>query len=312
MRYVAPDYYPQFRCIAGECRHNCCIGWEIDIDDDTLALYQSIGGELGERLQKNICTTDDPPHFILAEHERCPFLNKDNLCDLIIAQGESALCQICDDHPRFYNEWANFTEMGLGLCCEAAGRLILSRTEPVQLVTIENDGAQEAPDQRELHVVVERGLLFMMLQRRELPLEKRLTEILKMSEISLPTRSFGQWAAFYQSLEQLDPAWTAKLEELKKTPLTLPKMEWDVVFEQITHYFLYRHIAGALEEDEIRLRTAFAVLSVWMIRALCGVILTQKGTLVLEDVADIARMYSSEVEYSDENMDALLQEIADN
>ena len=71
-------------------------------------------------------------------------------------------------------------------------------------------------------------------------------------------------------------------------------------------------VAGALEEDEIRLRTAFAVLSVWMIRALCGVILTQKGTLVLEDVADIARMYSSEVEYSDENMDALLQEIADN
>ena len=30
---VYPDYYPEFRCSASACKHNCCIGWEIDIDE---------------------------------------------------------------------------------------------------------------------------------------------------------------------------------------------------------------------------------------------------------------------------------------
>lgn len=41
-----PDYYPLFRCIADRCRHNCCIGWEIDVDGDSLAAYDQIGGEM--------------------------------------------------------------------------------------------------------------------------------------------------------------------------------------------------------------------------------------------------------------------------
>ena len=33
MKVVVPNYYNQFKCIAEKCHHNCCIGWEIDIDD---------------------------------------------------------------------------------------------------------------------------------------------------------------------------------------------------------------------------------------------------------------------------------------
>ena len=78
-----PDYYSLFRCIAGRCRHNCCIGWEIDVDGDSLAAYDQIGGEMGERLHKCIDRSGEMPHFILGEQERCPFLNGKNLCDLI-------------------------------------------------------------------------------------------------------------------------------------------------------------------------------------------------------------------------------------
>ena len=39
-----PDYYETFRCIAGECKDSCCIGWEIDIDEDNLyVLFESAG-----------------------------------------------------------------------------------------------------------------------------------------------------------------------------------------------------------------------------------------------------------------------------
>jgi len=93
MLTVYPDYYPAFRCIAGACKHSCCIGWEIDIDEESLAKYRTLSGPLGDRLRRNI-SADDPPHFLLGEGERCPFLNKDNLCDLILSGGEGLLCQI--------------------------------------------------------------------------------------------------------------------------------------------------------------------------------------------------------------------------
>lgn len=62
-----------FHCIADRCRHNCCIGWEIDVDEDSLAAYDQIGGEMGERLHKCIDRSGEMPHFLLGEQERCRF-----------------------------------------------------------------------------------------------------------------------------------------------------------------------------------------------------------------------------------------------
>ena len=149
MKLIVPDYYPKFRCIAGKCKHSCCIGWEIDIDEDTLDTYRIIDGELGKRLQENIDWNCDTPHFILGTHDRCPFLNSDNLCDLIISLGEAALCGICDDHPRFRNEYSDRTEMGLGLSCEAAAKLVLTTPDQVQLAVIEDDGETTETDEDE-------------------------------------------------------------------------------------------------------------------------------------------------------------------
>ena len=124
MKIYVPNYYKNFRCIAGACKHSCCIGWEIDIDEDTLEVYKNVGGCFGKRLNESISPGEDT-HFILAENERCPFLNDENLCDIYIELGEDNLCQICSDHPRFRNFYSDRIEMGLGLCCEAATDLIL-------------------------------------------------------------------------------------------------------------------------------------------------------------------------------------------
>ena len=37
-----PDYFPEFACIADKCTDSCCVGWEIDLDDDTSDYYKSI------------------------------------------------------------------------------------------------------------------------------------------------------------------------------------------------------------------------------------------------------------------------------
>ena len=136
MKLIAPDYYNEFKCIAGLCRHSCCEGWEIDIDPESLARYRSYP-ELTDKISEA-----DTPHFIL-DGERCPFLRQDNLCQLIIDHGEDFLCQICTDHPRFRNFWTGRVEIGLGLACEEAARIILNRKTPMKLVVIEDDGIEE-------------------------------------------------------------------------------------------------------------------------------------------------------------------------
>lgn len=159
MTVFAPDYYTGFRCIAGACRHSCCVGWEIDVDPETMKRYQSMEGELGAKLKR--CIDPDPvPHFILSDQERCPFLTEENLCQIILQAGEDSLCQICADHPRFRNFWSDRTEIGLGLACEEAARLILTSPHPLRLVPLEDtEEPPEAPSEAESALLIYRDRL---------------------------------------------------------------------------------------------------------------------------------------------------------
>ena len=151
MNVFAPDYYSGFRCVAGACRHSCCEGWEIDVDPETLKRYQTMDGPLGAKLKR--CVVPGPePHFILSAQERCPFLTNQNLCEIILQAGEDALCQICADHPRFRNYWSDRIEIGLGMACEEAARLILTSSHPLCLVPAPEEPKEqpEAPSEEEL------------------------------------------------------------------------------------------------------------------------------------------------------------------
>ena len=147
MNLYVPEYYPAFRCVASKCAHTCCAGWEIDIDDASLARYEKLPGPFGERVRGCISREGDA-HFILSEGERCPLLTGENLCELILREGEDALCQICRDHPRFRNFYSCRVEMGLGLVCEEAARLILTWPRPLRLIRLEGS-APETPTEDE-------------------------------------------------------------------------------------------------------------------------------------------------------------------
>jgi len=297
MRIIAPDYYHHFRCIADKCRHSCCIGWEIDIDPDAREKYRHIPGEFGKRLNEAI-EDGEVSTFRLGEGERCPMLNASGLCDLITALGEESLCQICTDHPRFRNYFSNRTEIGLGLCCEEAARLILTRKTPMKLVVLEDDGRGEELSEDEEDLLAIRDTLILTLQDRTLPLPARLDELLALGGRSIPALD---WVALYRDLERLDPRWDDALDLLDKPHPSLPPC-FHAAIENFTVYLLYRHLPGALEDDDIAGRTAFCVLSAQILMALCAA----KPGCTMEDLLDFARMYSAEIEYSQDNIDALL------
>ena len=79
MKLYTPNYYKNFKCIAEKCKHNCCIGWEIDIDEDTYEYYQTIKGKFSKRFKNDIVLNDGCAGFRLDGKGRCAFLNKNNL-----------------------------------------------------------------------------------------------------------------------------------------------------------------------------------------------------------------------------------------
>ena len=105
---VYPDFYRAFACKASFCRHSCCRGWEIDVDEESAAYYRALSGKLGDDLRAALVEEAGVWHFRLTDDERCPFLRRDGLCRLIRELGEHALCDICALHPRFYGELGSF------------------------------------------------------------------------------------------------------------------------------------------------------------------------------------------------------------
>ena len=308
MQQVYPSYYPHFRCIAGDCRHSCCVGWEIDVDAAALEKYRSVGGELGEKLKRSI-TRGKTPHFKLADGERCPFLNGKNLCDLIDLGSEDLLCQICADHPRFRNFFSSRTEVGLGLCCEEAARLILSQHEKITFIS---EGEAELPDRQEAELLALRDELFALAQDRSIPITAREDAVLRRVGAALPERSASEWAAFYLSLERMDEAWTALLQDLDDADdaaFTAYMRPRETEYEQLLCYFLYRHLPTALDDGDVSGKAAFAVFSTRFLRRLGAWQYQKTGCFTRCDQIELARLYSAEIEYSQENLDALFDEL---
>ena len=114
MKLFAPKYYKNFTCIADKCTHSCCVGWEIDIDQGTLEKYETLSHSYGKIIRDSI-DYEETPHFRLCEKERCPHLDEKGLCNIISCLGEGYLCEICAEHPRFYNDTLKGKEVGLDL-----------------------------------------------------------------------------------------------------------------------------------------------------------------------------------------------------
>ena len=87
-----------------------------------------------------------------------------------------------------------------------------------------------------------------------------------------------------------------------------PAVDFETAFEQISVYFIFRHLADGFYDCKINTRIKFCVMSVMIIRKICMAYKEKYGSINLENISEITRMYSSEIEYSEDNTSALIFE----
>ncbi len=305
MKYIAPAYFRDFKCIASDCRHNCCIGWEVDIDADSLAAYKSMIAPYGEKIRESI-DFDRDPHFGLRECDRCPHLSASGLCNIITECGESSLCQICSDHPRYRNLYEGVTEIGLGLSCEEATRLVLESENSGRFLISDSEDFATAEYRAEYpyelftgderFVAEAKAEYISLINNRDLSIGERLSHLLP----KMPTAD--KIKALFLSLEILDETWRKRVENISAEHFDLNFEKYADYIERTVIAFIFRHTSCESFYSP-KTAAAFAALSAIIVATLSDEI---------SSFADTLRAYSAEVEYSTDNTETILDFIEEN
>ena len=325
MLTVKPSFYDNFKCIADKCTDSCCVGWEVVVDSETNEMYQSIKGTFGEKIRANLIKDGDGEIcFRLDEKERCPFLNKNNLCDIIINCGEEALCDICTEHPRFYNEFDDATECGLGLCCEEVCSLLLKTDEPLKYIT-ELESADEISkeftleDEEYIEIYNIRMKMLELLNSDKAFDEKivALKEIIeKETQKKIELSSDEEILSAYEKTEPINREWTEYFNSLKNNALYYKKKEkpfdeatnGNKLYSKILSYIIYRHLSSSVYEGKADLTECFdfCVSAVRFIK-LCDIkAYCETNALTLNDRIENVKRWSKQIEYSDINTRLLM------
>lgn len=290
MEIFYPLYYKDFSCIADKCRHSCCVGWEIILDRETEELYDRLGRE-------DILRHVDNGEIALLPDRRCPFLDEGGLCRIICELGEDLTSRICREHPRFYHRVGERIEGGIGLCCEEACRIALSSDAYAEFIV--RDRQVEIAEETDFDSLTVRGDIYGILSDGGCTYAEKLDRIASrygVDKISLNSLDFSEEIS---SLEYLYEEHRELFLSGKGRKVGLNSK----YFERFFAYLIFRHLSVASCREEVASRVGFCLLLLSLLENLC------KEDSSFEQICDIARIISEELEYSEENTSMLMLEI---
>lgn len=316
MSIYTPLYYEKFRCLADKCPDSCCAMWEIVIDEKTLEYYNTQQTDFSEVVRKNITVDEDGDSCFMLKDGRCPFLNKNNLCDIHINMGEEHTCEVCKQHPRFIEEYDGFTEMTLSLSCPEASRVIFGNelsenTYPVP----ESDKSDELLD-----VLIEYRTDIIKYICNESDINKCfdyvIDKALELQNATDGTDVYGY--SFDELLKDLraDDIFSFMLENCE-----ILTDEWKILLQKcigvkavnytilpqncrsMLAYFLYRYFLKSINDYDIIGNALFCILSV-----ITSFTMSEITKIPFEE---IARLWSKEIEHDTDNVEIIKDHIAD-
>ncbi len=296
MKIYAPKYYSDFACVANKCTHSCCVGWEIYIDSLTMEKYRALDSAYAEKIRASI-EGEDEPRFRMCADGMCPHLDEKGLCKIIINVGEEYLSDICREHPRFYNESTRGVELGLGMACEEAARIILSSDAYRDFVVVgESDGEVECTG---FDALCEAEIVFDILSTTDIDYTVKLEQVYKKYGVSPAQLTDAEWRELLSGLEYLDSEHKDLFSAYSSELVSLG--EGDKLLERALAYFVYRHCASARDEADFQASLGLALF----LERLFASIMRKEGINEVLPATRVARILSEELEYSEENTDAI-------
>ena len=302
MKHIYPTYYKKFKCIANECPDSCCKDWDVVVDEESESFYNSVNTEFGEKIRSLTVTDNDGDRIFVSQNGKCPFWNKDMLCDIYINLGEEHLCETCKNFPRITQDYTDFVEHTLSLACPEGARLILEEendySEFDNFIYNESDKLMD-------FLLKARAKTSKIFKDRKLSFAQRLKEALRynrdiqnsLDEISEPesVSDLSYIFELHNKLEIMSNEWKEILASASENE---PDTNHDVEFERLALYYIYRYYLNAID--------SYNVLST-IKRIACAYIVLSRCELE-RDCTRLMQLYSKEVEHSYENSEMLEDE----
>ena len=378
MKLRLPEYFVDFACIGGKCTDSCCVGWELDIDEDTFEYYRTVPGPFGERLrlsmseeneargsgdESGVFGSEGDHTFRLRVDGRCPFLNKENLCDIVLNLGPEALCTVCSEYPRYTFQLGSTIEKSLTLSCPEVGRLIFTMIRPMGFTETElgdellgNPDEEPFTDDEETFcrgIAAVRDRAIALLSERPRPLPERIGRfysfciaaqqylnehddpLIPAAGITFDETSsvgpdflpegfpdFSERLAILRELEVLDERWTHALaglsamenedsyEERLRAYQAFRSCDPLDDYEFLLCYFVNRYFPRAAYDSDVLGKARLSLFGLLVVRDLDAARFhANNGRFSFSDRIDTSKIYSKEVEHSDENLDFIAEEL---
>lgn len=284
---IDAEIYNEFRCKADKCKHSCCKGWEIDIDEDTLEYYKDLDTELGNEILQNIQEEEDT-HFKLTDDDRCPFLKDNGLCKLIEELGEDSLCDICRLHPRFFEDINDYSLAGVGLSCEKVTELIFEKKSLDFII---------CDSQKKLDIYELLKLLDINISHDSLDLSKMIPDYLEEGKIENVLDIFSNTVP-------IDDKWKNEVllikSDYKKLLEGFDSKDIDIKKYEIPYqYILFRQLE-LIEQYGTKKIIDYAIYSIIFIILY---------TRLFHDDIEAVRRWSEQIEYNEDNINTLINEL---
>lgn len=319
---IVPDHYKRFVCAADRCPDTCCKGWDIVVDDETLAFYRETGDK---RLLERIAPDSDGDMVITFENGVCPFL-EGGLCSVQKRYGERRICTTCRVFPRVCHDYTEFEERLLTLACPETARLMIVGREDFReldgLRVSRTDNGYLREYMNFLLAVRERT--FSLLRSDE-PFVQKMKSVFSFTEhaqalidneifdearldgcpdlafcgtVQDRARIFG----LHSRLDVMDENWLAEAVSCKDE--ALPD-SIDGELASLVLYYAARYTLTAVSSYDV----ITTIKRAWCAAVVCGALISRENAE--NDPlrrALIYQKYSKEIEHSDENLDIMTDE----
>lgn len=221
--------YDKFKCIADKCEFTCCKGWEINIDNSTYNKWKN--ENLDYLLEKVEVKDKKEVYFINKEnHDDCPFLDKQGLCNIVKNHGEEYLSLTCHTFPRIENVFDDRRELSLSCSCKEVVEIISNLNKKINL-SLENY-IRINDDLSELRI---REALIYIMQQENIYLEYKLIICFEMLLSILENESFNKKEDLLEEIEKYRDR-----NYIQNIILTYKNIELDIYdsIEEVNNLFL--------------------------------------------------------------------------